>query len=110
MKHTISLKKNRDFARLYKKGDCLVCSCFVMYYLPNGLKQNRIGITVSKKIGKAVIRNRIKRLIRESYRSFEEYASGYDIVFVARSKMPEVGFFDLKQAMKKLFEKSNIKG
>ncbi len=108
MKHTLSLKNNKIFLMLYKKGDCLVSESLIMYYRKNNLDYCRMGITVSKKVGKAVKRNRAKRLIRESYRFFEKYTSGYDIVFVARSKTPEVGFFEVKKDMDRLFNKSKL--
>lgn len=109
MEHTLSIKNNSLFSKIYKKGNCLVSGVVIMYVMPNGLSFNRMGITVSKKVGKAVKRNRAKRLIRESYRFFEKYASGYDFVFVARTKTPEVGFFEVKKNMGKLFEKAEIK-
>ena len=108
MEHTLSIKNNALFSKLYKKGDCLVSGSLIMYVKKNGLDVCRMGITVSKKVGKAVKRNRAKRLIRESYRIFEKYTSGYDIVFVARSKTPEVGFFEVKKDMDRLFRKSKL--
>lgn len=109
MEHTLSLKSNAVFSRLYKKGDCLASGTLIMYYAPNDLSVCRMGITVGKKIGKAVKRNRAKRLIRESYRFFEDQTSGYDIVFVARTKTPEADFSEVKKDMAKLFRKSKMK-
>ncbi len=108
MEHTLSIKNNALFSKLYKKGNCLVSGALIMYVKPNGLDICRMGITVSKKVGKACKRNRAKRLIRESYRIFEKYTSGYDLVFVARTKTPEVGFFEVKKEMEKLFEKAKL--
>ena len=109
MEHTLSIKKNTLFSKIYKKGNCLVSGVLIMYVMKNGLPYNSMGITVSKKVGKAVKRNRAKRLIRESYRFFEKCASGCDFVFVARTKTPEVGFFEVKKEMGKLFEKAKLK-
>lgn len=85
MKNTISLNKNEIFLNLYHKGKRAYHKYFVLHYLPNGLSYNRLGLTVSKKIAKAVQRNRIRRLLKESYRLKESSLKiGYDLVFVAR--------------------------
>ncbi len=81
----ISLKKNDLFRSVFKKGKCLSNKYLVMYVLENSEGYNRIGIQVSKKVGNSVVRHRLTRLIRESYRLNEEkFNSGLDIVIVAR--------------------------
>ena len=72
MKHTESLKKNRDFQNVYKKGTSFANRYLVMYVMDNGLEINRVGISVSKKVGNSVVRHRVKRLIKEAYRLQEE--------------------------------------
>lgn len=82
----ITLKNNSQFQRVYKKGRFKAGRFLVMYVLPNKTEENRIGITTGKKFGNSVQRNRMKRLIRESYRCFQdEMISGFDIVFMARA-------------------------
>ena len=84
MKFSQSLKKNRDFQNVYKKGTSFANSYLVMYILENGLQENRIGISVSKKVGNSVVRHHLTRLIRESYRLSEEhFRCGIDIVVIA---------------------------
>lgn len=86
MSETVTLKKNYEFARVFKKGSFYVGRYITVYILPNKLSSNRIGISVSKKAGKAVIRNRKKRLVRESYRYYQDFIlNGYDIVIAARA-------------------------
>ena len=83
------------------------CSC--VYIFKNKTKNNRVGITTSKKIGKAVTRNRARRVIRAAYRQNEELLkTGYDFVFVARAKTAEMKSDDLAKVMKKLFEKGKV--
>lgn len=109
MKNTLSIKLNRDFKRLYYKGGCVGCDILVVYYKKTSLPCNRLGITVGKKIGGAVVRNRIKRLIRESYRLIEsEMSFNYDIVIVARSKSAQADFHAVSGSLKRLFKKSGI--
>ncbi len=87
MQNTSSLKLNRDFGRLYKKGKSYAGAYVVVYILKNNRRDKRIGLTVGKTFGKAVRRNRIKRLMRESYRMMEpELPDGFDFVFVARNR------------------------
>ena len=68
MKYSESLKKNRDFQNVYKKGKSYANRYLVMYVLKNDTERNRLGISVSKKVGNSVIRHHVTRLIRESYR------------------------------------------
>ena len=80
-----SLKKNRDFQNVYKNGKSKANKYLVMYVLENQLDSNRLGISVSKKVGNSVIRHHLTRLIRESYRLNKEmFNSGLDIVVIAR--------------------------
>ena len=80
-----SLKKNCDFKKVYRTGKSFANKYFVMYVKDNKLNTNRLGISVSKKIGNSIVRHRITRLIRESYRlSEEKILQGLDIVVVAR--------------------------
>ena len=85
MKFTVSLKENRVFRRLYAKGKSAVGPAMVLYCRKNGGKENRLGLTVGTKLGGAVVRNRVRRRLREIYRLNEtKLRPGYDIVVVAR--------------------------
>ena len=85
MKYSESLKKNRDFQAVYRKGTSFANKYLVMYVKNNHLEKNRIGISVSKKVGNSVVRHRLTRLIREGYRLQEEYFhTGYDVVIIVR--------------------------
>ena len=87
MEHTISLKQNHEFRRLYNKGKSAVSPYFVIYCRWNGRPVNRLGITTGAKLGNAVKRNRARRRIRELYRTREgELLPGYDVVIVARAR------------------------
>ena len=97
------------FQRLYSKGTSCSDRNIVIYILPNRLPINRLGITVSKKTGCAVLRNRTKRLIRESYRLNElKVKSGYDIVIVARRHIVEADFHSISASFAKLMKKLDM--
>ena len=100
MKYSESLRKNWDFQLVYKKGTSYANRYLVMYVLKNQLNRNRIGISVSKKVGNSVVRHHLTRLIRESYRLNEEkFACGYDIIVIVRVSGKEQGFRSLESAL-----------
>ena len=100
MKQSESLKKNMEFQNVYANGKSFANKYLVMYVLKNDLNKNRIGISVSKKVGNSVIRHRITRLIRESYRLQEEmFNSSLDIVVIARGTAREVGYKEIESAL-----------
>lgn len=99
MRFSISLKENHVFRRLYTKGESCANRYLVLYSRKNGSQKNRVGLTVSKKLGHAVRRNRIRRRLREVYRLHEaEFLPGYDLVVVARSRAAEASFDALTAA------------
>ena len=95
------LKKNWEFKRVYRRGKALVSKRIVLYAYPNRTADRRIGFSISKKVGKSVQRNRIKRIYREALFSlYDEIKTGYDLVIVARKKAVGVS---LDQAREELF-------
>ncbi|WHH57250.1 ribonuclease P protein component [Petroclostridium sp. X23] len=109
MQTTISLNENRTFKRIYAKGNSIANNLLVIYFIANGLNINRLGITVNKKIGKAVARNRVRRLIKESYRLKEStIKEGYDIIFVARVRSREASYREVSGAMHNLLKRVDL--
>jgi ribonuclease P protein component len=100
MKFSESLKKNRDFQIVYKSGRSYANRLLVMYVLENHTDRNRVGISVSKKVGNSVIRHHITRLVRESYRLQEDvFHNGLDIVVIARSAARSASYHDIDRAL-----------
>ena len=100
MKFSESLKKNADFQIVYSNGKSYANKYLVMYVLENNCNKNRIGISVSKKVGNSVIRHHITRLIRESYRLHEDvFNSSLDIVIIARVTAKSVGYHEIESAL-----------
>lgn len=95
------LKKNWDFKRVYRYGRTVVSRNIVLYYCPNGMEFNRIGFSISKKVGKSVVRNKIKRIYREAFFKLEErLCKGYDFILIARKPAVDVSF---QEAFKELY-------
>ena len=100
MRFSESLKSNRDFNQVYSRGKSFANKYLVMYVLENGTDRNRLGISVSKKVGNSVVRHRVTRLIRESYRLHENiFNSGLDIVVVARVSAKDTGYAEIESAL-----------
>jgi len=111
MKYTTSLKKNHEFKRLYNRGKSAASQHAVVYCRKNGGQSNRLGVTVSTKLGGAVQRNRIRRRLKEIYRLNEvTFLNGYDIVMVARMKSRFSGYHELESSLLLLFKKLNLIG
>lgn len=100
MRFTESLRKNTQFQFVYKNGKSYANKYMIMYVKKNGLQINRLGISVSKKVGNSVVRHRVKRLIKESYRLHENvFNSGLDIVIVGRPSAATVGYEEVEEAL-----------
>ncbi|WP_461812894.1 ribonuclease P protein component [Faecalimonas sp.] len=100
MKFSESLKKNRDFQIVYRRGKSYANKYLVMYKKSNNLNKNRIGISVSKKVGNSVVRHRLTRLIRESYRLQESNMQcGYDIVVIVRASAKDKSYREMESAL-----------
>ena len=111
MKNTDTLKKNYEFKYRLEKGKCYPGKCFNIYIMKNKISQNKIGIAVGKKVGKAVVRNKIKRWIREAYTSLEnDLVETYDFVFVWKKSqnVENTDYEMVYNTMKETFKKANI--
>lgn len=109
MKLTESLRKNYEFKIVYNRGKSFANKHLVLYIRPNGLKINRLGISVSKKVGKSVVRSRVTRLIRESYRLNEDnITKGYDLVILARNMANEIDFRQMEKSLCHLMRKLDM--
>ncbi len=109
MKVRCTLKKNSDFRRLYSKGKSAVTPYMVVYCRRNRMDGNRLGYTVSTKLGKAVVRNRVRRRLREVYRlNAPGLKTGYDIIIVARGKCVDAKYSAIDNAFLKACEKLDL--
>ena len=111
MKFSDSLKKNRDFQTVYRRGTSTADKNFVMYALKNGTEYNRLGISASKKVGNSVVRHTIARRVREAYRLQEDlFKRGYDVVFIARAAARTCTQKDVEQSVRNLAKKQHLLG
>lgn len=100
MKYSESLKKNKDFQLVYKCGKSYANKYLVMYIKENNTGKNRLGISVSKKVGNSIVRHRLTRFIRESYRLQEDrFRCGIDIVVIARIGAKGRTYKDIESAL-----------
>jgi len=101
------LTNPRQYSLVYKKGDSWVSSLLVMVALPNDLNFSRYGFSVSKRVGKAVIRNRIKRQLREVLRT-NPINAAQDIVFIVRPAAAGADYANLKKSVESLLSRANF--
>ena len=109
MKQTVAIKQPHLFRRAYAKGKSAVTPTVVLYARKNGQSFNRLGLTVGIKVGKATVRNRVRRRLKESYRLREEsLKTGYDIVIVARSAAADARFALLDRHLASLLKRLEL--
>lgn len=110
------LKKNNEFRMVYRRGKSLANNLLVLYTYNNRNNKNsddkiynKIGVSVSKKVGNSVVRSRTKRLVMESYRLNESSIKrGFDFVFIIRNNMKDKSFHEVEKAMLNLFKKAGL--
>ena len=109
MEHTITLKQNHEFRRLYAKGKSAVAPGLALYCRKNRRNVNRIGFTTGTKLGCAVVRNRVRRRLREIYRTNEgRFQVGYDLVVVARVRAVHLRYRELERQFLKSADKLGL--
>jgi len=109
MKRTVPLKKSADFKKIYAKGSSAASKHVIFFWLKNSYDVNRVGFIASKKVGKSVVRNRARRLMREAFRAYEEQIEpGYDFILIARQTIKEATYHDVKKSIAYLLKKSKL--
>jgi ribonuclease P protein component len=103
------IRKNIEFRTVYRRGKSFSNQLLVLYIFKNKRELNRVGISVSKKVGKSVIRSKVKRLISESYRlNNDSIKKGYDLVFIARTASNDKSYAEIEKSLKNLFKRSGL--
>ena len=109
VKKVYRLRKRTDFNRTYKKGRSMANAFFVLVYRKSGLPVTRAGFAVSKKYGKSVKRNRIKRQLREIYRHrIPHIKDGYDLIFIVRKNARNIEFSKMENAVDDLLKRARL--
>lgn len=111
MKNTIMIKKNYEFKNFFSKGKFFYGENIHMYIHKNKSSINKLGIAISKKQGKAVERNRLKRLIRENYKNYEgKIGIGNNIIIIVNKNKnsQEIGYYDIQKDFEKILSKAGV--
>lgn len=110
MKKAYRIKKNEEFQKIFKHGQSFANRQFVIYFMEKSEQTHfRIGLSVSKKIGNAVMRNQIKRYLRQAFHEFEsEIRPNYDLVIIARKPTNQMNFHEIKQSLTHVLKRSRL--
>lgn len=105
----LKLKKNYEFKKIYSEGRYYADKYLVMYLIKNHSNLNKVGFSASKKVGKSVIRNRVKRLMKECYRGLNgRIKTGYDIIFTARAGSAEATYHNIESNMAAVIKRAKL--
>ena len=107
MGRELGLRRRKDFDTVFQEGQVLANRLLVLRSVPNQLSHNRYGFVTSKRLGKAVVRNRVRRRLRECVRSLAA-RPGWDVVVSARARAADADFHQLKKAVVSLFDRAGI--
>jgi len=105
-----TLKKKKDFDKVFNNGKSIASKYLVFYWNPNKKDKNRYGFSISKRIGKAVVRNKLKRRLKEIIRTEVESIcnKGYDIIIIARNPVNNLDFSGIKKDLLGLFKRAGV--
>jgi len=102
------IKKDRQFRYIYSRGKSFANKKLVIYYIKNNDEKLKVGISISKKVGKAVVRNRLRRLIKENIRINQNLKSGYSMIFLARVGADDLDFNTMKSSINHLLKRCDL--
>lgn len=107
MQRRSSLTGSKQFSQIHRDGDSSANRFLVIRFLANGLDQSRFGIVTSKRLGNAVVRNRVKRRLREAFRT-NHIRPGWDAIFIARKGSEKASYLELKRAADDLLRRNQL--
>ena len=109
MKRCYSLKRNKEFRYVYRAGKSAGSRLMVLIYTRSRMPRVRVGFSVSKKLGNSVVRNRVKRRLRDSFRPMIPCVkSGYNLIFIAREPVVQESFHNIEKTMRNLLRKADL--
>lgn len=110
MNKVYSLKKNIEFKKVYSQGKNYWNRNLILYVKKNNYNYNRVGFTITKKIGNSVVRNKIRRRLKEVYRlNMQNMNLGYDLIFIPKKNTVDISYQELESAMLHILKISGIK-
>lgn len=110
MKKVYNLKTNQEFKKVYREGKNYWNRNLILYIRDNSLNYNRVGYSITKKVGNSVVRNKIRRRLKEIYRlNINEFKSGYDMVIIPKNNTRDISYKELESAMLHILSLAKIK-